>query len=91
MHQLATDVPFIACVINLPCIVIFYPLLGVVEFLVLFYNLQCCMLELVSAAGCHCIDLFPFLSLSILSDSRLFSQKEGLLLQNLVLFNQFLA
>ena len=49
------------------------------------------MLELMSAAGCHCIDLFAFLSLSILSDSSLSSQKERLLLQNLVLFNQFLA
>ena len=32
LHRLATDVPFIAFVITLPCI--FYPLLGVVEFLV---------------------------------------------------------
>ena len=45
LHRLATDVPFIACVINLPCI-FFYPLLGVVEFLFLFYNLECRMLEL---------------------------------------------
>ena len=45
LHRLATDVPFIACVINLPCI-LFYPLLGVVEFLFLFYNLECRMLEL---------------------------------------------
>ena len=45
LHRLATNVPFISCVINLPCI-FFYPLLGVVEFLVLFYNLECCMLEL---------------------------------------------
>ena len=44
LHRLATDVPFIVCVINLPCI--FYPLLGVVGFLVLFYNLECRMLEL---------------------------------------------
>ena len=44
LHRLATDVPFIACVINLPCI--FFPLLGVVEFLVLFYSLECRMLEL---------------------------------------------
>ena len=36
---------FIACVINLPCI-FFYPLLGVVEFLVLFYKLECRKLEL---------------------------------------------
>ena len=28
------------------CLVFFYPLLGVVEFLVLFYNLECRMLEL---------------------------------------------
>ena len=45
LHRLATDVPFIACVINLPCN-FFYPLLGVVEFLVSLYNLQCPMLEL---------------------------------------------
>ena len=43
-HRLATDVPFIACVINFPCF--FYPLLGIVGFLVLFYNLECRMLEL---------------------------------------------
>ena len=50
----------------LNCLVFFYSLLGAVEFLVLFYNLECRMLELwlclllvyfVSAAGCHCFDL----------------------------------
>ena len=45
LHRLATDVPFIACVINLPCI-FFCPLLGVVEFLVLFYSLESRMLEI---------------------------------------------
>ena len=35
LHQLATDVPFIACVINWPCI-----LLRLVE----FYNLDCLIL-----------------------------------------------
>ena len=39
----------------------FYPLLRIVEFLVLFYDLECRMLEcpvglFVSAAGCHCFD-----------------------------------
>ena len=28
------------------CLVFFYPLLGVVEFLLFFYNLESCMLEL---------------------------------------------
>ena len=45
MHRLATDVPFIAYIINLPYI-FFCPLLGVVEFLVLFYSLECYILEL---------------------------------------------
>ena len=49
-HRLATDVPFIACVINLPCF--FCPLLGVVEFLVLFYSLECRMLELQPSVSC---------------------------------------
>ena len=44
LHRLATYVPFIAYVINLPSI--FYPLLGIVEFLVLFYDLECPILEL---------------------------------------------
>ena len=39
LHRLATDVLLI-------CLVFFYSLLGIVKFLVLFYDLECCMLEL---------------------------------------------
>ena len=39
--------------IDLPCI--FYPLLGVVEFLVLFYKLECRILELWPSVSCWSI------------------------------------
>ena len=38
------------------CLVFFYPLLGIVEFLVLFYDLECRMLEFnhLSPVGLFC-------------------------------------
>ena len=61
MHRLATDVPFIACVINLPCTFTYY--LDLSNF-ILEYGLSCfrvltiCLLLVyfVSAAVCHCFD-----------------------------------
>ena len=37
------------------CLVFFYPLLGIVEFLVLFYDLECRMLELQPSVSCWSI------------------------------------
>ena len=62
MHRLATDVPFIACVINSPCTFIYY--LDLSDFisesgLLYFRVLTICLLLVysVSAAGCDCFDL----------------------------------
>ena len=48
-------------------VIFFYQLLGIIEFLVLFYDLECRMLELyhllvyfVSATRCHCFDIYFF-------------------------------
>ena len=43
LHRLATNVPFIACVINLPCTFNHY--LDMSSFTVLFYDLDCRILE----------------------------------------------
>ena len=63
LHCLAADVPFVACVINLPSIFAYY--LGLSNFLLesgqpYFRHLSVCLLFVcfVSAAGCHCFDSF---------------------------------
>ena len=65
LHRSATDVPFITCVINLPCI--FLPITWncrILSFILwsgMSYarNLTICLLLVyfVSAAECHCLDL----------------------------------
>ena len=64
------------------CLVFFYPLLGIVEFLVLLSGmsyvrtLTTCLLLVyfVSAAGCHCFDL-DYISNEIVEEHK---AKEGL-------------
>ena len=53
LHRLATNVPLIACVINLPCA--FTQYLDLSYFSILTICLL--LLEIVSTAGCHCFDL----------------------------------
>ena len=64
LHRLATNVPFIACVINLPCTFNHYLDMSSLQFcfmiwIVDFRILTICLLLVyfVSAAGCHCFDL----------------------------------
>ena len=62
LHRLATDVPFIACVINSPCTFTYQ--LDTLNFILesgssYFRASTICLLLVyfVSAAGCHCFDL----------------------------------
>ena len=74
LHQLATNVPFKAYVINLSCTFTHYLELSNFQ----FYDLDCRILEFlticlllvyfVSAAGCHCFDFFQLLK-EFLKDS----------------------
>ena len=54
LHRLAADVPFVACVVDLPCTFALYfcPLLGIVEFSVLFYDLDCRVLGFWLPVSC---------------------------------------
>ena len=63
LHRLATDVPFIACVINSPCTFNYYLALsnfilepGLSYFRVLIICLL--LVYFVSAVGCHCFDWY---------------------------------
>ena len=63
LHRLATDVPFIACVINSPCTFTYY--LDLSNF-ILWSGQSCsiCLLLVyfVSAVGCHCFDIYDVIS-----------------------------
>ena len=63
LHRLATDVPFIACVIDSPSTFTYY--LDISNFILesglsYFKVLTICLLLVyfVGAAGCHCFDLY---------------------------------
>ena len=66
LHRLATDVPFIACVISSPCTFTYYLDLSIFILesgLSYVRVLTICLLLVyfVSAAGCHCFDFNAFI------------------------------